>query len=78
MCIQHTVTLLKLCLKSMFSFQVKDYEQVHGAAMGSPISPLVANLFRKSLNPKPSALPPVHPGFGSGMWMILLSSNRQT
>ena len=29
----------------IFLFQGKYYEQVHGAAMGSPISPFIANLF---------------------------------
>ena len=38
--------LLDFCLKTTyFSFQGKFFEQVKGAAMGSPISPIVANLF---------------------------------
>ena len=45
MSIPQIVTLLELCLKNTyFLFQGKYYEQVHGAAMGSPISPLIANL----------------------------------
>ena len=40
------VTLLEFCLKNTyFFFQGKYYEQVHCAAMGSPISLLIANLF---------------------------------
>ena len=46
MSIPQIVTLLEFCLKNTyFLFQGKYYEQVHGAAMGSPISPFIANLF---------------------------------
>ena len=46
MSIHNIVTLLEFCLKNTyFLFQGKYYEQVQGAAMGSPISPLIANLF---------------------------------
>ena len=42
--------LLRFCLKStFFTFQCKYYEQVKGAAMGSPLSPVVANLFMENL-----------------------------
>ena len=41
------------CLKTTyFIFQGKFYEQVKGAAMGSPISPIVANLFMEDLEVK--------------------------
>ena len=37
--------ILEFCLKnSYFSFQDQFYKQVEGAAMGSPVSPIVANL----------------------------------
>ena len=36
-------------LQTYFSFQCKYYEQTEGAAMGSPISPLVANLFMEEI-----------------------------
>ena len=46
MSIQQIVQLLEFCLtNTYFLFQGKYYEQVQGAAMGSPISPLIANLF---------------------------------
>ena len=39
------IHLLKFCLKNMyFSFQDYFYEQVRGVSMGSPVSPIVANL----------------------------------
>ena len=45
--------LLEFCLNSTyFTFQGKFYEQVDGTAMGSPISPIVANLFLEDLETK--------------------------
>ena len=44
--IQHIISLLEICLRNTyFLLQSKYYEQMHGVAMGSPISPFVANLF---------------------------------
>jgi len=38
--------LLELCLNSTyFEYQGKFYQQKQGAAMGSPVSPIVANLY---------------------------------
>ena len=46
MSIKHIISLLEFCLKSTcFVFQGQYYEQVEGAAMGSPLSPIVANIF---------------------------------
>ena len=43
------MSLLRFCLKStFFTFQGKHYEQVKGAAMGFPLSPVVANLFTEN------------------------------
>ena len=43
---KETVDLLELCLKSSyFSFKGKIYEQPNCVAMGSPLSPIVANIF---------------------------------
>ena len=40
------ILLLEFCLKNTyFSFQDQFYEQVEGAAMGFPVSPIVANLY---------------------------------
>ena len=46
MTVNNITCLLEFCLNSTyFTFQEKFYEQVEGAAMGSPISPIVANLY---------------------------------
>ena len=48
--IQHIISLLRFCLNnSYFSFHGRFYQQTEGAAMGSPISPIVANLFMEDL-----------------------------
>ena len=46
MTVNNISCLLEFCLTiTYFTFQEKFYEQVEGAAMGSPISPIVANLY---------------------------------
>ena len=61
-------TTTRLCLKG--------FEQVHGAAMGSPIRPLIAKLFMDEFVSKAISTAPIQPGFCQGMWMTPLSSNR--
>ena len=47
------ILLLEFCLKNTyFSFQDQFYEQVEGAAMGSPVSPIVSNLYMEYLEQK--------------------------
>ena len=44
------ILLLEFCLKNTyFSFQDQFYEQVEGAAMGSPVSPIGASLYMEYL-----------------------------
>ena len=46
MFIHHIIRLIEFCLKNAnFLFQGNYFEQVHGSGMGSPISPILANLF---------------------------------
>ena len=73
------ILLLEFCLKNIyFSFQDQFYEQVEGAAMGSPVSPIVANLYMEYLEQKALTTAPYLPGFGAGMWMSPLSSTRRS
>ena len=57
-----------------FSFQDQFYEQVEGVAMGSPVSPIIANLYMENLEKKALSTSPHHLGFGAGMWMTVMLS----
>ena len=47
---KHIMDLLEFCLRSTyFTYGGKVYEKVEGAAMGSPISPIVTNLYMEGL-----------------------------
>ena len=53
------ILLLEFCLKNTyFSFQDQFYEQVEGAAMGSPVSSIVANLYMEHLEQKALSIAP--------------------
>ena len=76
--VEDIILLLEFCLKNTyFSFQGQFYEQVEGAAMGSPVSPIVANLYMEYLEQKALSTAPHPPSSGAGMWMIPLSSTRR-
>ena len=75
--VKDIILLLEFCLKNMcFSFQDQFYEQVKGVAMGSPVSPIVANLYMEYFEQKALSTAPHPKGFGWGMWMTHLSSRR--
>ena len=49
MTVNHIICLLEFCLKNTcFIFQGRYYEQIEGAPMGSPRSPIVANLYMEA------------------------------
>ena len=54
--------LTELCLRSTyFQFENQFYEQTDGAAMGSPLSPIVANLFMEHIEEKDITSSPFKP-----------------
>ena len=58
------ILILEFCLKNTyFSFQDQFYEHVEGAAMGSPVSPIVANLYMEYLEQKALSTVPNPPRF---------------
>ena len=62
--VEDIILLLEFCLKNTyFSFQGQFYEQVEGAAMGSPVSPIVANLYMEYLEQKALSTAPHPPRF---------------
>ena len=66
--VRDIILLLEFCLKiTYFSFQDHIYEQVKGAAMGSPASPIVANLYMEYLEQKALSTDPLAPSSGAGM-----------
>ena len=59
-------TLTELCLRSTyFEFQGRFFEQMDGAAMGSPLSPVVANLFMEAFESRALEQAPLLPS----MWV---------
>ena len=51
--VEDITLLLEFCLKNTyFSFQDQFYEQVKGVAMGSPVSPIVVNLYMEHFEQK--------------------------
>ena len=79
MAVSNIILLLEFCLKNTyFSFQDQFYEKIEGAAMGSPVSPIVANLYMEYLEQKTLSTAPNPPGSGTGLWMTPLSSTRKS
>ena len=63
MSVNNITCLLGFCLKSTyFTYQGQHFEQLEGAAMGSPISPIVANLCMENFEEKAISTAP-HPPY---------------
>ena len=80
--VQDIIELLGFCLhNTYFSFQNKFYEQVEGAPMGSPVSPIVANLYMEGFERKAiaSAINPPKAWFRfvDDTWLIQQQAHKQ-
>ena len=63
--VAQVIHLTELCLRStFFQFENHFYEQTDGAAMGSPLSPIIANLFMEYIEEKAITSAPFKPN----MW----------
>ena len=75
---RHIIRLLEFCLRSTyFVFQGQHFEQVEGAAMGSSLSPIVANIYMEHFETKALETAPHPQPSGRDLWMTLLSFWRQ-
>ena len=62
MTVDHIICLLEFCMKNTyFSYQGRFYEQTEGPAMGSPISPLIANLYMEDFEIQAIRTSPIPP-----------------
>ena len=80
--VEHITSLLEFCLKTTyFQFQDRFSEQLHGAAMGSPFSPIVANLYMEDFETK-AISSAVHPPstwkrFVDDTFVVIESSRKE-
>ena len=82
MSIKHIVKLLEFCLRSTyFVFQGQHYEQVEGAAMVSPLSPIVANIYMDHFETKALETAPHSPSlwkrFVDDTFVILDTTHKE-
>ena len=79
MTVNHIICLLEFCLRNTnFSFQGRYYEQTEGVAMGSPISPLVANSFMEETEVQAISTSTTSQLYGRDLLMTHSLSSRRT
>ena len=80
--VHHIMSLFEFCLKNTyFVFQGRFYEQLDGAAMGSPISPIVANLYMEEFEAKALSIsshsPSLWKRYMDGTFVVIKSAHKE-
>ena len=80
--VEYIISIVYFCLKTTyFQLQGKFFEQLQGAAMGSPIRPIVANLFMEDFEIKTikSAVDPprIWKKFVDGTFVVIDSARKE-
>ena len=76
--VKDIILLLGFCLhNAYFSFQGQFYGHLEGAAMGFPVSPIVANFYKEYIEQKALSTANHPPDYSLGMWMTHFSSKRK-
>ena len=78
MSVQHIIRLLEFCLRNThFIFKGRFYEQTEGSVMGSPLSPIIANLYMEAFEKKAISTSPTPLVCGEDLLMTPLLSSRR-
>ena len=71
MCPQQMCSLLEFCRRcTYFVFDGQFYRQIHGTAMGAPISMIVCDACMEDIEEKATTTAPHHPTGSPGTWTI--------
>ena len=82
MSVSHITSLLEYCLRSTyFVFQGEYYAQLEGAAMGSPLSPIIANIYMEEFETKALSTAPNPPTlwkrFVDDTYVVIQTSHKE-
>ena len=82
MSVSQITSLLEYCFRSTyFVFQGEYYEQLEGAAMGSPLSPIIANMYKeefeiRALSTSPNPSPTLWKRFVDDTFVVIQTAHK--
>ena len=75
--IDDIIKLLRFTLSnSYFTFNDEIYKQIHGCAMGSPVSPIVANICMEEIEELALCKTDTPPKNGFALWMMFFNQQK--